>query len=60
MELNKRIETFAKLGDIARHRSRHKNNYNGELLAIVEQSHFKNGWFTPDMSEDLSPQLPVH
>ncbi|MGI5913109.1 MAG: acyl-CoA reductase [Bacteroidales bacterium] len=49
MELNKRIETFAKLGEILRDTGRCiKNNYNGELLAIVEQSHFKNGWFTPD------------
>jgi hypothetical protein len=49
MELRKRIETFAKLGEILRDTGcGSKNNYNEELLAIVEQSYSKNGWFTPE------------
>ncbi len=49
MDLKKRIETFARLGEIMMDASLGiKDELNGELTGLIERSHQRNGWFTPE------------
>ena len=49
MDLRKRIETFAKLGEILMDAGLGiKHAYSDELNGLIEQAHLQNGWFTPE------------
>ena len=49
MELKKRIETFAKLGEILKQSTLGiQNTYDEELIGLIEQSYLRNSWFTPE------------
>ena len=48
MNLNDRIESFSRLGEIMRDSLAGKpSKYTSQLLQLIDTQHFKNPWFTP-------------
>ena len=49
MDLNERIESFTRLGEILRNSlAANENKYSGKLLELINNQYLNNEWFTPD------------
>ncbi len=49
MTLKERIESFSELGQVLRDSLEGKNSrYSSDLEKLIDNQHFKNGWFTPE------------